>query len=137
MKMPTTGSLMTPDQVLKAYYLALNSGDLESALALFHDRAVRLDTAVPGRIIEGRAQIEGGLRARIADHIAVEATGYQVQGNTVTCFAKVYTDYARRLGFAPVEEKVEVIIDDGLIRSFAITVTPESLARIAAAQANQ
>lgn len=135
--MQKSSTPMTPDQVLKGYYLAMNTGDLESALALFHDRAIRLDTAIPDKIVEDSSQIESGLRARIADHIVIEASDYQVRDNVVTCFARVSTDYARRLGFAPIEETVEVLVEDGLIQRFAVTVTPESLERIAAAEAMQ
>ena len=134
--MPNISIVTPPDQVLMRYYEAMNSGDINSALALFDADAIRLDTATPNTRIKGREQISAGIRARIADHISVTATDYQVKGETVTCSAAVSTDYARRLGFAPVEEEVEVTVKNGLIVRFVVIVTPESLERIRVAEAN-
>src|SRR5690242_8366168 len=99
---------LTPVEILQSYYRAMNAGKVDEALALFAEDAIRLDSAAPERLVQGKAQIGKGIAARIADHIAIEAHDYQVQGNVVTCIAKASTDYGRRLGFAPVEEAVEV-----------------------------
>ena len=48
---------------------------------------------------------------------------------TVTCMASVSTDYGHRVGFAPVEEAVEVILNqNGEIKEFTVMVTPDSCA---------
>lgn len=127
---------MDPELVLRRYYEAMNAGDVDSALALFADDAIRMDSATPHLAVTGKTQIKTGLVARIADRIYIVADGYQVNENVVNCMARVSTGYGRRLGFAPVEEAVEVIVEAGFIKRFVVTVTPESLARIHAVEAS-
>jgi hypothetical protein len=124
----------TPQAILQRYFAAMNAGDAQGALALFADDAVRLDTAVPEQVKAGKAAIAPGLLARVADHIQIESSEYQAEGNCARCLATVWTDYGRRLGFAPVVEVAEVIVEAGKIKRFAVTVLPESLARIKAAE---
>jgi hypothetical protein len=135
--MPNTTKVTNPELILKRYFAAMNAGDTDTALALFADDAVRLDTAEPHLTVVGRSQIERGLIARVADHIYIETSEYQVQENRASCLAKVFTDYGRRLGFAPVVEVAEIVVGDDVIQRFTVTVTPESLARIQRAEAHQ
>jgi hypothetical protein len=125
------------EDVLRKYFAAMNVGDANAALSLFADDAVRLDTAVPKQAQVGKAQIEPGLHARVADHIHTETSEYQGIGNRASCLARVFTDYGRRLGYAPVVETVEVTIEAGKIKRFSVMVMPESLARIEEAELRQ
>jgi hypothetical protein len=125
------------EAVLKRYFAAMNAGDANAALALFADDAVRFDTAVPELSKSGLAAIEAGLRARVADQIQIEPGEYQSCGNSARCMARVFTNYGRRLGFAPVVERAEIIVEGGQIKRFTVTVMPDSLERIKSAELRQ
>ena len=127
----------TPAALLQRYFAAMNAGDADTALALFADNAVRFDSAAPGPAKIGRAAIEPGLRARVADQIQIETSDYQTLGNSARCIALVSTNYGRRLGFAPVVESAEIVVEGEKIKRFTVTVTADSLARIMAAERRQ
>lgn len=135
MNEPTQGEVA--EVILQRYFIAMNTGDAEAALGLFTEDAIRLDTAVPELIKVGKAQIAPGLWARVADHIQIETSEYQGEKNHAQCMAAVSTDYGRRLGFAPVIEKAEIFVELGKIKQFIVTVSPESLERIKAAEQQQ
>ena len=90
--------------------------------------------AEPEQIVARPEQIAAGIKARVDDNIEVEAWNFQVEGNKVTCKARVSTDYGRKVGYAPIEETVEVIVDQGKIKEFTVTVIPESYSKMEAAE---
>ncbi|MBV7330621.1 nuclear transport factor 2 family protein [Chloroflexi bacterium TSY] len=124
-----------PELLLKRYFMAMNTGNSEDAVALFAEDAVRLDTATPDHQVIGKAQIAKGIAARINDNIHIEASDFEAQDNHARCLAKVWTDYGRRMGFAPVIETAQIVVKDRMIQRFTVTVTPESLNRIRDAEA--
>ncbi|MEM7342600.1 MAG: hypothetical protein AAF485_00015 [Chloroflexota bacterium] len=135
--MPEQAQALNPETVLKRYYEAMNQGQAEDAYALFAANAIRRERfqSAPDNVVTDPTHIKAGITARGKDNIVIEAWDFQVDGNKVTCMAKVWTDYGRKAGFAPVEERVEVIVDSyGKIKDYAVMVTPESLARMEAAE---
>lgn len=132
--MDESGGKLNAADILQQYYAALNAGEVDAALSLFAEDAVRFDTATPELVKVGKREIAPGLRARVRDNIQIEASEYQGSRNQTFCKAIVWTDYGRRLGFAPVEELAEVLTEGRQIKRFSVTVLPESLARIKAVE---
>jgi hypothetical protein len=128
---------MNPEVLLRNYYAAMNAGDAETAIAQFANDAIRKDISIAAshKVVTGKAGIAAGIQARIADNIHIEARNFQVAGNKVTCTASVSTDYGRRLGFAPIEETAEIIIEAGKIQIYTVELTPESVVKVQAAEA--
>jgi LPXTG-motif cell wall-anchored protein len=121
-----------PGSVVAAFDAALNAGNVEATLALFADDAVvRTQSAT----YTGRQQLRGLFTELVGDHFQFESSNSRVVGDTETHAAKVSRDAWRRLGIAPLDATAEVVVQSGKIRSFTVTYTPESLARLQAAQA--
>jgi hypothetical protein len=130
----TTFTVRAPDPaaVLAAFDAALNAGDADAALALFADDAVvRSQTAV----YTGKEEIGRWLRSVVDQHIRIELIGgRRVDGDTETHSARVSVDDLRRLGVT-LEGTAESVVREGKIRTYSFSYTPESLARLQAAQA--
>ena len=127
---------LSPEVILKRYYAAMNTGQADVAYALFAAEAVRREQFISAAdlIVTGPERIEAGIKARIEDNIVVEAWDFQAEGNKVTCMARISTDYGRQVGYAPIEERVAVIVVHGKIKDFTVAVTPESYSRMEAAE---
>ena len=127
----TIGSSV-PAAVVAAFDAALNAGDLDAVLGLFaEDAVVRTQTGT----YTGPQQLRSLFRGLLAEHFQFQTSDRRVSGDTETHTARVSTDEWRRLGIAPLEARAEVVVRGGKISSFAVTYTPESLARLQAAQA--
>jgi hypothetical protein len=118
--------------VLRAFDTAMNAHDVEAALALFADEAV---FNAPSGSFRGRGQIRGYLQSLVTRNYRSEELQTQVAGDRVTSRARVFLDEFRTLGIAPLEAMAEVVVEGGQIRTFTAGFTPESLARLQAAQA--
>ena len=62
-------------------------------------------------------------------------SNFQVEGDKATWTAKVWTDEWRALGVAPLDATAEGVVQDGLLKYWTFTKTPESVAREEAAKA--
>jgi hypothetical protein len=121
-----------PASVVAAFDAALNAGDVEATLALFSDDAVvRTQTATH----TGKEQVRRLFQELVADRFQFESSNRRVLGDTETHAAKVSRDEWRRLGIVPLDASAEVVVQEGKIRSFTVTYSAESLARLQAAQA--
>jgi ketosteroid isomerase-like protein len=118
--------------VVTAFDAVLNAGDIEGMLALFADDAVvKTQTAT----FTGKQQLRTLFQQLLAEHFQFQSGNRQVTGDTETHTAQVSTDDWRGLGVAPLEARAEVVVRGGRITSFTVAYTPESLAKLQAAQA--
>ncbi len=121
-----------PAAVVAAFDGALNAGNADAALALFTDDAVVKSSSAT---YTGKQQIAAWLGPNLAQHIHVDLIGSrQVNGETETHFAKVTTDATRKVGVT-LEGSATSVVHTGKITSYTFAFTPESLARLQAAQA--
>src|SRR5262249_38396551 len=65
----------------------------------------------------------------------VDSQQIQVSGNQVTSRGKVWLNDWRQLGIAPLESIAMATVQNGKISSLSATLTPDSAARLQAAQA--
>ena len=80
----------------------------------------------------GKQQIRAWLEV-LLQHFHVAARNHRVAGERVTWEATVSADFLRQIGLASVEDTVEAVVQDGKIRFFTVTITPESFKQIEAA----
>lgn len=124
--------MTSPLSVVQAYYAAVNGGHVNDAVVLFADDAVRTSLAPPNSpmVIIGKEQIRAAIQTRVADSLAVEPYGFQVTDNKVACTTRYATNFLRGEGIAPLEQIDEFVIQEGNIKSYTSTATPESLAKM-------
>jgi hypothetical protein len=121
-----------PLSVLRAFNTAMNTHDVEAALALFADEAV---FNAPSGSFRGRGQIRGYLQSLVTRNYRSEELQTQVMGDRVTSRGSIFLDEFRTLGIAPLEALAEVVVEGGQIRTFTASFTPESLATLQSTQA--
>ena len=120
------------DSVLKAREAALAAGDLDAILNLFADEAVVVTSS--GRFLIGKEQIRGWVQDQVDRHQREEAGSRYIQGNKLSWTGKVYREDWHKLGVSPLDVTQAAIIQDGKIKFFNTTFTPESAARLQAAR---
>jgi hypothetical protein len=131
-----------PAAILQAFDEALTAHDQEAALALLADEAVvRYQPPPPPpapAVYRGKGEIRGLVRGLIAQGVAVQAEGYEAEGERARSRGRrVYAAGHERLGGNPVALEGEAIVRGGRIDSVTFTFSPESLARMRAAAAAQ
>lgn len=125
-----------PAAVFTALADALNAGDVDAALALVADDAV-LTFPDPGYVFTGKEEIRGWYEGLVAQNLHAEPSDFQIDGDRMTWSNKVSIDNWRALGIAPLDYTGEGTVQDGKIKSYTETMTPESLAKLQAAMAQQ
>jgi hypothetical protein len=120
------------DSVLKARETTLAAGDLDAILGVFADQAVVATSS--GRLLIGKEQIRVWVQDQIDRRQREEAGPRQVQGNKLSWAGKVYRDDWQKLGASPLDVMQDAIIEDGKIKFFNTTFTPEAAARLQAAR---
>lgn len=126
-----------PTAVFSELADALNAGDVDVAMELVADDAVLTfvpDVAGTGPIT-GREQIRAWYEGLVAQNLRAEPSNVQVEGDRVTFSNKVWMNDFEALGIAPVEYTGEGVVQEGKIKSYAETMTDESLAEFEAAMA--
>jgi hypothetical protein len=123
-----------PLAVVTAFNTALNAHDGATALALLADDAVVKTPS--GTVYTGKQQIGAYVQGLFAQHYQaqVDSQRIQVMGNMVTSPGKVWLDDWRTLGIAPLDSIAEAIVQGGKIISLSAVLTPESAAKLQAAQ---
>ena len=123
----------TPEEIVRQYYQLLNDKQPERAEPLLAEDVVRIgidtDDRQP-RITQGKTQLLERIRRMTADNVAVVVSNVQAAGDNVTCFVQIATDTSRREGIVPLEETAEFLLQDGLIKSYRVVSTPESMAKL-------
>jgi polyhydroxybutyrate depolymerase len=127
-----------PALVIKALVDALNTGDVEAAIAFYADDALRTQQPPPAGqsgIWTGKEQVRGFVKGLVADHFSVELSNLKAAGDKITYTCTFSTDTYRKLGIAPLVAVEEAVLDKSKIKSQPVTITPESVAKIQAALA--
>ncbi len=120
-----------PLQVMEAYDLALNEGNVEGALALFADDAIL--TTQQGQLV-GKEQIRTWLERVVAQNSRVEPVNRQVSGDRVTWQSNFFRKDIATLSNEPLAANAEAVVQAGKIKSFSSILTDEAQAKLAAAQ---
>lgn len=120
-----------PLQVMEAYDLALNEGNVEGALALFADDAVL--TTQQGQLV-GKEQIRTWLERVVAQNSRVEPVNRQVNGAKVTWQSNFFRKDIATLSNEPLAANAEAVVEAGKIKSFSSILTDEAQAKLATAQ---
>lgn len=118
--------------VVQAYEAALNAGDVDAALALFADDAVGV--TADGQRWSGKEQIRVAVQSSVTPRAQTERVRYQVAGDRVTSVVNISSQGLQALGVAALQVSAETMVRGGKIRSTTSTFTPESAARLQAAQ---
>ena len=118
--------------VVRAFEAAQNAGAVDEAVELFADDAVGI-TADGTRWV-GKEQIRTAVQHSWASGAFVERSRYQVVGDHVTSQANVSSDLLRAIGVGAVQVSAEAVVRDGRIQTTTSTLSPESAARLQAAQ---
>ena len=131
---PALAQATDPNAVFPAYLAAINAGDLDRAVDYFTDDAVF--RTPQGDQFVGRAQIRPRLQALISAHNRFEiVSGPRTEGDRLIYNRRAASDNFRRLGIDWVEETTEIVVRNGKIAAHLNSQSPETLARIRAAQA--
>ena len=118
--------------VLKAREAALIARDGEAVLRLFAENALVVTSS--GRIFIGREQVKNWVQDQTERGQREEAGPRYQQGAKVSWPGKVHREDWQRMGISPLEVTQDAIVQDGKIRFFSTTFTPESAARFDAAR---
>ena len=121
-----------PEALVRSLYEALNTGDIDAALAFYADDAV--ESLGDFGTFSGKEELRSSFETEAARNATWELEDFQVEGDTVT-FTNRYTDNnLRALGVTL--EGIEVsTIQDGKFTTDTWTATEESLAALQAATA--
>jgi hypothetical protein len=140
---PAQSSAQAADPVAVLYELldALNTHNVEDAIALFVDDAVVTQLNVepgtpnPHATFTGKEQIRGWLEGQ-PPGLRVEVIGApQVIGDKATFRNSLTGDFLTGMGIDKIEQLGEATFQDGKIKSFTLEETPESKAKIQEAMA--
>lgn len=116
-----------PGAVAMALIDAENAGDVEGAVSLFHPDAVVNDAN--GQRVGADAIREWQL-GLAANHFQATMQPPDVSGNTATFDGSVEFDVFTNLGLDRLDATWVLEVDDGRVRTFTFTFTPESGARL-------
>ncbi|MBA7678670.1 hypothetical protein ES703_86948 [subsurface metagenome] len=121
---------MEPQDIAKAFLQASDNDDIDTGLSLLSDDVVFRQEPI-GLRVEGKAQLEVGLRENIAWHHRHSFTSpFSVDGDKVTCSAKVSGDDFRISGIEYINATYEFLIRDGKIHSILVIANSEDWARL-------
>ena len=119
-----------PQDIAKAFLQASDNDDIDTGLSLLSDDVVFRQEPI-GLRVEGKAQLEAGLRENMAWHHRHSFTSpFSVDGDKVTCSAKVSGDDFRISGIEYINATYEFLIRDGKIHSILVIVSSEDWARL-------
>ncbi|MEZ4865265.1 MAG: nuclear transport factor 2 family protein [Caldilineaceae bacterium] len=125
-----------PGAVVRAIFVALNSGDVDGALAYVADDAVLTFSPPPPGVnpsLVGKAEIRTWWETFVGWHPETEIIDLTVKGNMVMMTSYVSEDGFRALGVAPMRSELVAIVQEGLLRAYTVTFSKESQAKLAAA----
>ena len=137
--------------IATAFDTALNNHDPGSALVLFSDSAVVSDPSniacfpappcyaainVASAAFSTPVQIRGWLQQLVTENVEVKEVGsFNVTGNHIAWTVEITQDEYRRLNVAPLVADVQILVQDGKIKSLTIELTQDSTKKLALAYA--
>ncbi len=131
---PTTvpARSLSPFALLETYDFAINGRDVDAALALFADDAV---VTVRSGTFAGKAEIKTWLQREADQNFRGEVVGQRtISGDKLTWRSRFTRDDLKQLGIEVAEADVEATVLNSQIKTFTSTLTPETQAKLDAAQ---
>ncbi len=126
-----------PEEVVLSQMDPINSGDIDTAIALYApDAFVTIQPALgPGAQTEyrGQADLRAWLEGLNETHFEIDLEVIEVDGNTVTTKTETWNDPTRALGVAPLVATEVYHVEDGVIQDWSWTLSDESLVELQAA----
>ena len=116
-----------PAAVAQALVDKENAGDVEGAVALFHEDAVVNDANGQRVGVDAIREWQVGLAA---NHFHADIEPPRVDGNTASFNGSLQFDPFRSLGLDSLDASWVLEVQDGKVRTFTFTFTPESGARL-------
>ena len=113
-----------PENVAERLVNAVNSQDIQGALALFAEDAV-VDTGEPAPY-NGTAEIQGWLEGLASDNYEVRVENVKVNGDTVIEQERLSMDSWKDMGLSSLEGTREIKIQDGHIQSLVFNFSETS-----------
>jgi ketosteroid isomerase-like protein len=123
-----------PLAVVQAFDAACDANDVDRVMEFFADDAVVTLLPPPpseSGVFTGKQQIRAS-QEQLLQHFHAVVRNRQMAGDKVTWEATISSDFFRQMGLDIVEDIVETVVQDGKIRSFTVTFTPETFSKIAA-----
>ncbi len=123
-----------PEQVVLELAKALNSGDIDAAMALLTDDIVfTVDPPVPPGspgVHTGQEEVRASFEELPALNFEMELDLQEVEGDIVKARLRTWVDPTRQLGVAPLEYNEVYIVQDGKISAITDNITDESMANL-------
>ena len=120
----------SPEEVAKTLIAAEDSNDVDAAMANFAPDAVV--TLADGSKYDTPEGIRGWQQALADGHFRLEPVNMQVDGNIVSWTGNISLDTFRNLGIAELEGNWKLDIEDGKVKTFDFTFTPDALTALTA-----
>ncbi len=120
-----------PQEVINSWQEAMNAGDMDKALSyLAEDAVVTIVPAMEGDgVYNGHAEIRGWYEPLLASKGVTTLSNCKGDGETVTCLDTYADEGLKSMGVDFIEGEFIAVVSDGKIQSYALTITPESLAK--------
>lgn len=122
------GCAPQPEEVAQQLIDAVNSQDIEGALALFAEDAV-VNTGGPAALT-GAAEIQIWLEELASANFEIQAEILEVNGSTVVEHDLMTMDLWDFYGISPLEGTTEYSVERGLVNSLEFTFSEEALAAL-------
>lgn len=126
----TVSAQTSAEDVAKALIAAEDTNDADAAAALFADDAVV--TLADGSVYDTPEGVRGWQQALADGHFRLEPVHFAVDGNTVTWDGTISLDAFRALGIASMAGNWTLDIEDGKVKTFDFSFTPEALTELQA-----
>ncbi len=120
----------SPEDVAHALIAAEDSNNVDAAVALFADDAVV--TLADGSVYNTPDGVRGWQQSLADGHFRLEPVNMQVNGSMVTWTGEISLDAFRTLGIASMGGNWSLDIEDGKVKTFDFSFTPEALTELTA-----
>lgn len=126
----STFAQSAPEDVAKALIAAEDSNNVDAAVANFASDAVV--TLADGSKYDTADGVRGWQQALADGHFRLEPVNMQVDGNIVSWTGNISLDAFRNLGIATLDGNWKLDIENGKIKTFDFTFTPDALTALTA-----
>ncbi len=124
---PASAQATDPASVAQALINAENAHNVAGAVALFASDAV---VTLPTGKLTTTAEIEKWQQELAAGNFHANTNAMQVAGDRVTFTGKVALDAFRKAGFATLDSMWDITVQQGKVKTFTFSFTPEAGAKL-------
>lgn len=121
----------SPEDVARALIAAEDTNNVDAAVAEFADDAV-VTLPPPFGVLDTPDKIRAWQQELADGHFRLEPINIQADGNVVTWTGNVSLDTFRSLGIASMSANWQLDIEDGKVKTFDFSFTPEALTALQA-----